>query len=95
MPPAGSLQRLLMGKRGDSEYLMKLPEASKKEQNFGTPGDTGFSVISNIKEEAVLHHFTQIKVIADLGTNSPRCRNSLLSPATLRNNEPRETTQPA
>lgn len=51
--------------------------ASKKEQNFGTLGDTGSSVISDFKEEAVLHCFTQIKVILNLGRNSPQCGNSL------------------
>lgn len=31
-----------MGKRGDSEYLMKLPEASNKEQNVGQQAIRGF-----------------------------------------------------
>lgn len=79
MPPTGSLRGPLMGKRGDSgESLMKIPEAVlKREQNFGTPGDTGSYGISNIKEEAILHHCIQIKVILNLGRNSPQCGNSL------------------
>lgn len=41
---------------------MKL-SASKKDKNFGTPGDTESALTGDTEEEAVLHHFTQIKVI--------------------------------
>lgn len=56
------LQTLVRGKSGDSVYLMKLL-AYKKDLNFGTPADTESALTVDIKEEAVLHHFTQIKVI--------------------------------
>lgn len=52
------LQTLVMGKSGDSEYLMKLL-AYKKDQNFGTSADTESALTVDIKEEAVLHHFAQ------------------------------------
>lgn len=55
------LQTLVMGKSGDSD-LMKLL-APQKDQNFGTPNDTHSALTGDIKEEAVLCHFTQIKVI--------------------------------
>lgn len=51
-----------MGRSRDSEYLMKL-SASKKDQNFGTPGDTESALTGDTEEKAVLHYFTEIKGI--------------------------------